>query len=306
MVTVVLVVLAAVANASALVLLRKAALSEPAAPSFTMRQLWTLLHRPVWAGGMATIFVGFTLQAAALSIGAVSLVQLILVLELPLTLILGSIVLGGSLRTREWTAIAAMTVGVVLLLVMLDPGGGDPYSTGLVVWVVAATTTVALIFGLVLIGRRRGGATKAALFGVATGAPSGLIAVLAKAVLAAAADGGIGGVFTTWWTYLLILTVPLGFFLLQGALQAGRLVASQPGITLANPLVAAGWGIGIFDEDVRTGRWQIGCAPRGGAVRGRRGAAVPLLPARTSAAAVGMRRCETRSRRGPWHQRPGQ
>jgi len=53
------------------------------------------------------------------------------------------------------------------------------------------------------------------------------------------------------WTYLLILTVPVGFFLLQTALHAGRLVASQPGITLANPLVAALWGIGIFAEDVR-------------------------------------------------------
>ena len=255
--TVVLVLLAALANAGALVLLRKAALSEPAAPSFSLRQLWTLLHRPVWAGGMAMIFVGFVLQATALGIGAVSLVQLVLVLELPFTLILGPIVLGGPLRTREWTAIATMTVGVVLLLSMLEPRGGDPYSTGLTVWIIAATTTVAVIAGLVLLGRRRDGAAKAAPFGVATGAASGLIAVLTNAVLAAA-DGGIGGVFTTWWTYLLILTVPVGFFLLQGALQAGRLVASQPGITLANPLVAAVWGIGIFDEDVRTGSWLIG------------------------------------------------
>ena len=127
------------------------------------------------------------------------------------------------------------------MLSMLDPQGGDPYSTGLTVWILAALLTVAVIAGLVLLGRRRDGAAKAALMGVATGMASGLIAVLTAAV-----GGGIRGVFTTWWTYLLILTVPVGFFLLQGALQAGRLVASQPGITLANPLVAAVWGIGIF------------------------------------------------------------
>lgn len=257
MVTVVLVVLAALSNAGALVLLRKASLSEPAAASFSVRQLWTLLHRPVWAAGMAAIFLGFALQATALSVGAVSMVQLILVLELPFTLILGSIVLGGSLRTQGWTAIATMTVGVVLLLSMLEPRGGDPYSTGLTVWIISATATVALIAGLVLLGRRRNGSAKAALFGVATGAASGLIAVLTNAVLAAAAGGGISGVFTTWWTYLLLLTIPAGFFLLQSALQAGRLVASQPGITLANPLIAAVWGIGIFNEDVRTGGWLI-------------------------------------------------
>ena len=255
---VVLVVLAALANACALVLLRKAVLGEPAAPSFSLRQLWSLLHRPIWAAGMATIFIGFGLQATALSIGAVSAVQLIITLELPFTLILGSYVLGGSLRVREWTAIATMTVGVVLLLYMLQPQGGDPYSTGLTVWILAAVLTVAVIAGLVLLGRRRDGAAKAALIGVATGMASGLIAVLTNAVLTTAASGGVRGVFTTWWTYLLILTVPVGFFLLQGALQAGRLVASQPGITLANPLLAAVWGIGIFGEYVRTGGWLIG------------------------------------------------
>ncbi len=116
-----------------------------------------------------------------------SLVQLILVLELPLLLILGSIVLGGSLRARGWAAIATMTLGVVLLLAMLQPRGGNPYSTGLTIWIISAVATVALVAGLVLLGRRRGGTTKAALFGVATGAASGLIAVLTNAVLAAAA-----------------------------------------------------------------------------------------------------------------------
>ena len=45
---VVLVVLAALANACALVLLRKAVLDDSAAPWFSLRQLWSLLHRPVW------------------------------------------------------------------------------------------------------------------------------------------------------------------------------------------------------------------------------------------------------------------
>ena len=63
-------------------------------------------------------------QATALSIGAVAQVQLIIILELPFTLVLASIVLGGPLNTREWTAIAAMTVGVALLLYMLEPRGG--------------------------------------------------------------------------------------------------------------------------------------------------------------------------------------
>lgn len=256
---VVLVLLAASANAAALVMLRKAALGEPAASSFSLNQLWALLHSRLWAAGIATLFTASTLQATALSIGAVAQVQLIIILELPFTLVLASIVLGGTLKAREWTAIAAMTVGVALFY-MLEPRGGDPYSANLAVWIIAATMTVGMIAGLVLLGRRRDGAAKSMLFGVATGATSGLIAVLTSAVLTAAAAGGISGVFTTWWTYLLILTVPLGFLLLQNALYNGRLVASQPGITLANPLVAAVWGIGIFGEHVRTGGWLVGAA----------------------------------------------
>ena len=46
------------------------------------------------------------------------------------------------------------------------------------------------------------------------------------------------------------------FLLLQNALQAGRLLASQPGITLANPLLAAVWGIGLFHEHIHTG-WSL-------------------------------------------------
>lgn len=260
MVTVILVLLSAAANASALVLLRRAALAEPPASSFSLRQLWALLRRPVWAAGMATIGLGFLLQAAALRIGAVSFVQLLLLLELPFTLILGSLVLGGSLRMREWSAVATMTAGLALLLYTLAPRGGNPYSTGLTMWIVTATLTVAVIAGLVALGRRRHGALKAALFGIATGMSSGLVAVLVKAVLSAAAIGGVVGVFTTWWTYLLVATASVGFFLLQSALQAGRLVASQPGITLVNPLVAAAWGIGIFGEQVRTGAWLVGAA----------------------------------------------
>jgi hypothetical protein len=48
-------------------------------------------------------------------------------------------------------------------------------------------------------------------------------------------------VFATWQTWVLIAAGIGGFFLLQNALQAGRLAASQPGITLANPAVALIW-----------------------------------------------------------------
>jgi len=41
-------------------------------------------------------------------------------------------------------------------------------------------------------------------------------------------------------------------------MQAGRLVASQPALTLANPVVAVGFGIAVFGEHVRGGGWIVG------------------------------------------------
>jgi hypothetical protein len=118
--------------------------------------------------------------------------------------------------------------------------------------------TTAVIAGVLVAGRRtRRPAVSTALAGIAAGVASGLIAALVKAV-AAVLDGGFLAMLATWQTWVLLIVGGGGFFLLQNALQAGRLVASQPGITLANPLVAGVWGVGLFHEQVRTGPWLLG------------------------------------------------
>jgi drug/metabolite transporter (DMT)-like permease len=42
-------------------------------------------------------------------------------------------------------------------------------------------------------------------------------------------------------------------FLMQNAVHAGRLIVAQPGITLADPVVAIVWGVVVFRESVQTG-----------------------------------------------------
>ncbi|MDQ3899383.1 MAG: hypothetical protein M3319_02650, partial [Actinomycetota bacterium] len=61
-----------------------------------------------------------------------------------------------------------------------------------------------------------------------------------------------------WQTWALVILGPLSFFLLQNALQAGDLVASQPGMTLADPVVAVVWGLTVFGEHARGGPWLVG------------------------------------------------
>lgn len=46
-------------------------------------------------------------------------------------------------------------------------------------------------------------------------------------------------------------------FLLQSAMRAGRLLASQPALTLSDPVVAILWGVLVFGEAVRGGLYIV-------------------------------------------------
>ena len=103
-----------------------------------------------------------------------------------------------------------------------------------------------------------------------------MTAALMKGMTTAYASG-LGAVFTSWATYAVVATGVGGMFLLQNALQAGRLVAAQPGITLLDPVTAILWGVLAFNEHVNGGLWR---ALAGAGMLAMAGGA--LLLARTS------------------------
>ncbi|HXT89599.1 MAG TPA: DMT family transporter [Trebonia sp.] len=169
MLTYLLAVLGACANATSSVLQRKAGQRVPQGENLSLRLIGSLLHQPVWFGGILAVTVGFLLQAAALGNGQLSVVEPILILELPFTLLLATRVFRSRLHRREWGAVIVMSAGVG------------------------------------------------------------------------------------------------GMFLLQSAMNAGRLVAAQPGLTLTDPIVSILWGVFVFHEQVRT-RWYLVLMAAGGVV----------------------------------------
>ncbi len=124
MLSFVLAVLAAFGNATSSVLQRKANRDVPRSQNLSWRLIWSLLHEPVWFGGILAICIGFVLQATALGFGELATVEPILVLELPLTLILAARIFGKSLHRREWGAAVAMTLSLGALLFLLAPSAG--------------------------------------------------------------------------------------------------------------------------------------------------------------------------------------
>ena len=270
MLTYALAVLAACANAVSSVLQRKANKRVPQRENMSLRQIWVLLHQPVWFGGILAITAGFLLQASALGTGQLSVVEPVLVLELPFTLILASRLFRQRLGLREWLPAAAMTAGLAGLLYLLAPSAGEPPRLHWYGWLAGIGANLALAGFLVLWARRglpwrrhrggeggeeRGGSFRAAVLAVAAGSTFGLTAALMKEVTRTYA-GGIGHLLSDWPVYAMVAAGVLGMFLTQSAMNAGQLIAAQPGLTLSDPVISVLWGVLAFHERVRQG-WYI-------------------------------------------------
>jgi drug/metabolite transporter (DMT)-like permease len=265
MLTYVLAVLAACANATSSVLQRKANRDAPAQQNLSPKLIWSLAHEPVWFGGILAVIAGFLLQASALGNGELSVVEPILVLELPATLILASRVFRARMHGREWGSAAAMTAGLAGMLYFLSPSAGRTENIRWYAWLAGIGVNLAFVAVMIAWARRgpagrghRGGprgARQAAVLSVAAGATFGLTAALMKGMTNAYARG-FGALFTSWQLYGMIVAGGFAMFLVQAAMNAGRLIAAQPGLTLSDPLVSILWGVLVFHEQVRSG-WFI-------------------------------------------------
>ncbi|WP_020416147.1 DMT family transporter [Amycolatopsis sp. ATCC 39116] len=254
MLTVLLAVLAAVANAAGAVLQRAGARKQQGS-DLDVGALKGLVRTPVWVAGVVVMLTGLVLQAAALATGPIVLIQPIMVSELAVTLVLAGLVFRTRLGVRDSVAAVGMAVSVGLLLFALAPGGGDTRGVSALEWLLGCAVTITCVAVLFVAGKRDETTHSAAFLGAAAGLWFGFTAVLMAGVTAALTAGGVPGLFKAWQTYAMLVAGPAGFFLLQTALRAGRLVAAQPGLVLANPLVALGWGLLVFGEHVRGGPW---------------------------------------------------
>jgi drug/metabolite transporter (DMT)-like permease len=246
--------LAAIANASGNVLNRKASRDEPAEDRFSLRLVTDLLHTPTWLGAVGLMTLSFILAGVALGTGELASVQFIVILELPLTLIGGSWVLGARLGRREWAAVAAMTAGVLGLLAILDPRAGGSGNVAPILWILASAANGGALIAVFLVARAQpSAAVQAALLGVAAGLGYGLTAAFTKGFADMFSAGGLRAIFSSWQLYATVGAGLVSVWLLQNAYNAGTLAAAQPGITLVDPVVSTCWGVLVFNESVREG-----------------------------------------------------
>lgn len=244
--------LAAAANAVSSVLQRRAGQDEKGR-ELSLRLIGDLVRKPVWLFGVLAVTTGFVLQAVALKLGQLAAIQPVLIVELPLTILLAWRVLGAPLGRRQAISIVAMTVGLAGLLYFLSPSGGGAGGVPVWKWVIGLAIGYGGVTAMVAWARRTGhDMARGAIYGVAAGSGFGLTAALVKGMTNQLSHG-FGAIFVSWQTYLMVLSGAASMYLLQNAMAAGRLAAVQPGLTLADPIVAIVWGTVVFGEHVRGG-----------------------------------------------------
>lgn len=216
-----------------------------------------LLRDRVWWVGSAVAAVGFALQAAALGLGSVLLVQAVLVTSLLFALPLSARAAGRRVTGPEWTWAVLLAASVVVIVTVGNPTAGQTRASphG---WAVVAAVLVPLL-ALGLLGARRfGGPVRAVLLALVSGALWGVFAVLTKTVVGLL-GAGLPALLRAPELYAWAIVAVAGTAWQQSSFRAGVITASLPAMTIAEPLVASVLGIALLGETLHPGEsgWLV-------------------------------------------------
>lgn len=215
--------------------------------------LWRLLRDKRWWLGSLVATAGFGLQAAALGLGSVVLVQAVLATSLLFALPLSARYAGRRITRRQWLWAGVLAVAVAVILTVGDPSAGQSRA-GLQTWIpVIATVTPVLVVCVVTARILAGKPVAAVLLGLVAGSLWGLFAVLTKGVVDQMGQG-IWALLRTPELYPWAAVAVTATMLQQSAFRAGTMAASLPAVSVSEPLVGSVLGIVVLGEMLRPGR----------------------------------------------------
>jgi hypothetical protein len=254
-ISVMFALLTSLSNGSGAVLERKAAAQVPSERSMHLSLLGDLLRRRIWLAGIGMVIIAALCQAAALATGPIALVQPIFIIELPVTLLLAALYNRRPLYLLPWRAIILTTAALGAGLALAAPSGAIDTARNSS-WFIALAITALFEFVLIGMAVSMQGEPRAALLGLAAACGYALTAALMKNAVADL-DHGPKAFFTNWHVYATAVVGVGALFLLQNALQAGTLVASQPMLTVGDALISIGYGVTLYSEGLRFGWWLL-------------------------------------------------
>ncbi|KUI18015.1 hypothetical protein AU192_02110 [Mycobacterium lehmannii] len=216
-----------------------------------------LLRDRQWWLGSFVAAAGFALQAAALGVGSVLLVQAILVTSLLFALPIHARLSHQRVTPWQWTWAALLAASVVVIVTVGNPTEGDSRAS----WETWTAVLVVLVPALALCVIGAGiwkGPVSAVLLALVSGALWGLFAVLTKGVVDRLGDG-LEALLRTPELYVWVVVAVAGTAWQQASFRAGSLTASLPTMTVTEPVVAAVLGVVVLGETLRPGEegWLV-------------------------------------------------
>lgn len=220
-------------------------------PVGTFALFGRLLRDRRWWLGTLVAAAGFGLQATALALGSVVLVQALLVTSLLFALLISAKVNHRRITRGQGIWAVLLATAVTVVVTVGNPQAGNARGS-LQAWaVVAALIGPALV--LCLIGARIvfSGSIRALSLGLMSGSLWGLFSVLTKGVVDQLGHGipallRIPEVYV--WAVLAIAATAWE----QSAFRAGPLAASLPAVTVSEPVIASMLGVTVLGETLNT------------------------------------------------------
>lgn len=201
------------------------------------RLMGRLVHDPLWLGGTVANVCGTLVQALALHLGSVGVVQIVLTAQLVFALPLGCAWHRRWQVRRDWLAALAVSAGLAVFLAVpgVAPPAGVPHRDRTAWATLAALTIVAV---LVLAARRKSRWAHTWLVAVAAGICFAVSAVLIKLTMADLLQRGVPATARDWPGYCLALTNAAGFLAEQEAFAGGALAAPFAIMMITNPVAS--------------------------------------------------------------------
>jgi drug/metabolite transporter (DMT)-like permease len=228
-------------------------------PVGTLTLFRRLLRDRRWWSGSLVAGAGFGLQAAALGLGSVVLVQALLVTSLLFAMLISAAVNRRGLTRPQGIWAVLLVAAVAVVVTVGDPQEGTPRGSFQTWTIVAAVMGPALVL-CVLGARKSSPAVSALLLGFMSGSLWGLFSVLTKGVVDQL-DHGIPALLRMPEAYVWLVVALAATAWEQSAFRAGPLTASLPAVTVAEPIVGSILGVTVLGETLKTN--HVGLAALG-------------------------------------------
>ena len=250
-----LAITAAASFAVANVVQQRVAAKLGSEAAFDSAVLLRLIRRPLWLAGLVAVIFSLSLQATALSLGRLVIIEPVLASSLLFALALSARADRRPMRPVEWLAALATFAGLVVFLSVAHPSGGQstarPSQLGLAA---LAALVIAAISALLAV--RMSPLRRALTLGIGGGIAAGVTDALTKTVATLLGEHQLSA-FADIRLYLLVVIGLLTYTMQQNGYRAAGLAAFLPVFSILDPAVGSLLGLILYHEHLGGGAVRI-------------------------------------------------